>query len=83
MARGLRSERFHEVVSLAEGGCEVRTWECQGGVLARAVKWKYGGVLGGKFEGWCADLKGEAERRVREGGGGGAGGEGEEGGGRV
>ena len=67
VARGLRSERFHEIISLGEGeGCEVRTWECQGGVLARAVKYYYKDVLKIKFEEWCADLKREVERRVCE-----------------
>ncbi len=65
VARGLRSERFHEIIPLGEGkGCEVRTWECQGGVLARAVKYFYKNILKIKFEEWCADLKQEAERRA-------------------
>ena len=67
VARGLRSERFHEIISLPEGkGCEMRTWECQGGVLARAVKYWYKDILKTKFEEWCADLKQEAEKRVGE-----------------
>ena len=65
VARGLKSERFHEIISLGEGkGCEVRTWESQGGVLARVVKYYYKNVLKTKFEEWCADLKREAENRV-------------------
>lgn len=67
VARGLRTERFTEIVELGEGkGCEVRTWECQGGILARMVKYYYKSVLERKFEDWCADLKREAERRERE-----------------
>lgn len=67
VARGLRTERFHEVIELEEGKeCEVRTWECQGGVLARVVKFQYKNVLERKFEQWCAELKNEAERRARE-----------------
>ena len=58
VARGLKTERFHEIIDLGEGkGCEVRTWECQGGVLARAVKYYYKNVLPAKFVEWCADCK--------------------------
>lgn len=67
VARGLRSERFHEIIALeGDKGCEVRTWECQGGVLARAVKYYYNDLLQIKFREWCADLKKEAERRVTD-----------------
>ena len=67
VARGLRSERFHEIIDIDDGhGCEVRTWECQGGVLARAVKYYFKDTLKRKFEEWCADLKREAERRAKE-----------------
>lgn len=66
VARGLRSERFHEIIDLGEGnGCEVRTWENQGGVLARAVKFYYKDVLMKKFQGWCEELKIEAERLAK------------------
>lgn len=68
VARGLRTERFHEIVPLGDGSeCEVRTWECQGGILARAVKFYYKDVLKRKFAEWCEDLKREAERRAGEG----------------
>ena len=63
MARGLRSERFHEVIVLGQEECEVRTWECLGGVLARTVKWFYGGTLMEKFGLWVKDLKECCERR--------------------
>ena len=66
VARGLRSERFHEIIAVGKGQCEVRTWECQGGVLARAVKYYYKEVLKKKFAEWCEDLKREAEKRVNE-----------------
>ncbi len=69
VARGLRSERFHEIIVLGEEECEVRTWECLGGVLARTVKWFYGELLMEKFGVWVGDLKGECERKVREQGG--------------
>ena len=67
VARGLRSERFHEIIVLGEGQCEVRTWECQGGVLARAVKYYYKDTLKKKFAKWCEDLKREAEKRANNG----------------
>ncbi|KAL2050269.1 hypothetical protein ABVK25_009496 [Lepraria finkii] len=67
VARGLRSERFHEIIILGEGQCEVRTWECQGGVLARAVKYYYKDILKKKFAKWCEDLKREAEKRANNG----------------
>lgn len=63
MERGLRSERFHEVIVLGERECEVRTWECLGGLLARTVKWFYGETLMQKFGLWLADLKRESEKR--------------------
>ena len=67
VAMGLKSERWHEIVELGENECEVRTWECQGGFLARAVKFQYKDVLQRKFGEWCQELKREAEQRVREG----------------
>ena len=66
VARGLRSERFHEVIVLGEKECELRTWECLGGVLARTVKWFYMDLLMEKFGVWASDLKRECERRIRE-----------------
>jgi hypothetical protein len=61
VAKGLKTERFHEIIVLAENECEVRTWECQGGVLARVVKWMYKAVLVRKFQDWCDDLKERSE----------------------
>lgn len=69
--RGLKSERFHEVIVMGEHECEVRTWELMGGFLARTVKWFYAKTLQARFEDWCADLKKYAEGKVK--------GEGEEG----
>lgn len=67
VARGLKSERFNEITDLGEGnGCEVRTWENQGGVLARAVKYYYKDVLMEKFQGWCTELKASAEKRAMD-----------------
>ena len=67
VARGLRTERFSEIIDLGEGrGCEYRTWECQGGLLAKTVKWLYQSTLKEKFATWCEDLKREAEKRVND-----------------
>ena len=67
VARGLKSERFNEIIDLGPGkGCEVRTWENQGGVLARAVKFYYKEVLLKKFQQWCMELKAEAEKRAED-----------------
>ncbi|KAF1982490.1 hypothetical protein K402DRAFT_397568 [Aulographum hederae CBS 113979] len=63
---GLKAERFHEVIPLGEGECEVKTWECQGGPLAWAVKWMFGKVLERKFGEWCEGLKVESEKRCAE-----------------
>lgn len=57
VARGLRSERFHEVIVTGENECEVRTWEVMGGVLAYTVKWMFQKTLNSKFELWMNDLK--------------------------
>ncbi|KAK0279014.1 hypothetical protein LTR35_008749 [Friedmanniomyces endolithicus] len=63
VARGLRSERFHEVIAVGEDECEVRTWEVMGGVLALTVKWMYKQTLMEKFRLWCSDLKKYCELR--------------------
>ena len=68
--RGLRTERFHEVIVRGEGECEVRTWELMAGVIARTVKWLYGGVLRERFGEWCVELKGFCEGEGRGEGGG-------------
>lgn len=65
-AKGLRTERFHEVIVRGDEECEVRTWESMGGVLARTVKWLYKKTLEQKFEGWCADLKRYGEEKWLE-----------------
>jgi hypothetical protein len=66
VSMGLHTERFHEIIVIGEGECEVRTWEVMGGVLARTVKWMYKKTLDSKFELWCADLKKVSEARVNE-----------------
>ena len=65
-SKGLRTERFHEVVSLGPNECEVRTWECQGGVLAYTVRWLYKKTLEGKFQLWCNDLKKFCETKAHD-----------------
>ena len=60
-ARGLRTERFHEVVVLGENECEVKTWELMGGLIAKTVKWWYGKLLQERFVDWVSELKGFCE----------------------
>lgn len=69
MTKGLRSERFHEIIPIAgkeNEECEVRTWEIMGGVLAYAVKWLFQGTLQEKFELWTSDLKSWCEKQAVE-----------------
>ncbi|KXT15883.1 hypothetical protein AC579_5523 [Pseudocercospora musae] len=63
-SRGLRSERFHEVIARAENQCEVRTWEVMGGFLAYTVKWMFQKTLDEKFKLWCEDLKKYSEEKA-------------------
>ena len=61
MQKGLQTERFSEIIELEPGkGCEYRTWESQGGPLARQVKSLYG-VLQARFGDWSTDLKNRSE----------------------
>jgi hypothetical protein len=60
-AKGLNTERFHEVIVRDQEQCEVRTWEVMGGVLAHTVKWIYRKTLERKFNDWCTDLKAFSE----------------------
>lgn len=66
VAKGLKTERFHEIVPLSAESCALRTWECQGGSLARVVKWMYKDTLSQKFADWCEDLKRESEKQFQE-----------------
>lgn len=54
---GLKGERFHEVIMRGPNECEVRTWECQAGLLSHVVKWVYTQTLMDKFRLWVDDLK--------------------------
>lgn len=65
-ARGLRTERFHEIIATGPDSCEVRTWELMGGVLARSVKWMYKETLSKRYQDWVEDLKKACEDKVRE-----------------
>lgn len=65
VSRGLRSERFHELIVINENECECRTWEVMGGVLAHTVKWMFSKKLSECFEIWCRDLKARAESLVQ------------------
>ncbi|KAF3002116.1 hypothetical protein E8E13_009923 [Curvularia kusanoi] len=65
-AKGLNTERFHEVIVRGPEQCEVRTWEVMGGVLAHTVKWMYRKTLDRKFGEWCTDLKSFSEKRWAE-----------------
>ncbi|KAJ4339008.1 hypothetical protein N0V95_007901 [Ascochyta clinopodiicola] len=62
-AKGLNTERFHEVIVRGQEQCEVRTWEVMGGVLAHTVKWLYRKTLDKKFDEWCAELKEFGEKK--------------------
>lgn len=68
VARGLKSERFHEVIVVGENECEVRTWEVMGGVLAYTVKWMFQATLRQKFDLWVSDLKKWCEKKHLESG---------------
>ncbi|KAI5367779.1 Putative START-like domain superfamily protein [Septoria linicola] len=63
VARGLRSERFHEIIVKSDHECEVRTWEVMGGLLAYTVKWMFQSTLQTKFELWNSDLKQWCEKK--------------------
>ena len=66
VAKGLRSERFSEVIVRGENECEVRTWELMGGVLAKTVKWFYKDTLNQRFEDWATDLKRFCEEKAKD-----------------
>lgn len=65
-SKGLKTERFHEVIPLGLNECEVRTWENQAGVLAYTVRWLYKKTLEVKFQLWCDDLKQFCEKKMAE-----------------
>lgn len=63
VSRGLRTERFHEIIVLGENECEMRTWEVMGGMLAYTVKWTFQKTLDEKFRLWGDDLKKYCEKQ--------------------
>ena len=65
-SKGLKTERYHEVIALSPNECEVRTWENQAGVLAYTVRWLYKKTLVEKFQLWCDDLKKFCEKKRKE-----------------
>lgn len=65
--RGMKVERFHEVIVRSDEECEVRTWEIMGGILSRLVKLMYKGTLDGKVALWCEDLKKYCEKLHADG----------------
>lgn len=62
-SRGLKTERFHEILITGANECELRTWEVYGGVLAYTVKWMFQKTLDGKFRLWSEDLKKYSEEQ--------------------
>jgi hypothetical protein len=72
----LQAQRVHEIRPIIdeatgkETSCEIVTWECQRGVLAKVVKTLYGKYLQERFEEWvkslgdfCEEFVGKVERR--------------------
>jgi len=70
----LQAQRVHEIrpVKRGDGGeeCEYTTWECQRGVLAKAVKAKAGKYVQERFEegalglkDFCESMGGKVDRR--------------------
>jgi len=53
----LQGERVHEIEPTGEESCIYRTWECQKGHAAKAVKKKYGEYLQKMFEVWASGLR--------------------------
>ncbi|EME38057.1 hypothetical protein DOTSEDRAFT_57656 [Dothistroma septosporum NZE10] len=66
VSRGLKTERFHEIIVLGENECELRTWEVYGGVLAHTVKWMYQKTLNAKFQLWADDLRKYSEQNAAQ-----------------
>ncbi|KAK4500941.1 hypothetical protein PRZ48_009133 [Zasmidium cellare] len=65
-SKGLKTERFHEIIVVGENECELRTWEVYGGVLAYTVKWMFQKTLDAKFRLWSEDLKKYCEEHSKE-----------------
>lgn len=65
MSRGLRVERFHEVIMRGDEECEVRTWEFQTSALAYIVKFMFAATIQERFKDWCEGLKTYCEAQSR------------------
>ena len=71
----LQGQRVHEIRPIVDGtgkesSCEIVTWECQRGLLAKVVKKMYGRYLQERFEEWvkslgdfCEEFVGKVDRR--------------------
>lgn len=71
----LQAQRVHEIRPIVdsagkETSCEIVTWECQRGMLAKVVKTLYGKYLQERFEEWvkslgdyCEEFAGKVDRR--------------------
>jgi hypothetical protein len=71
----LQAQRVHEIRPIVDGtgretGCEIVTWECQKGMLAKVVKSMYGKYLQERFDEWvkslgdyCDEFVGKVDRR--------------------
>jgi hypothetical protein len=71
----LQAQRVHEIRPIVdeagkETSCEIVTWECQKGILAKVVKAVYGKYLQERFEEWvkslgnyCEEFVGKVDRR--------------------
>ncbi|CAF9903908.1 MAG: hypothetical protein GOMPHAMPRED_000617 [Gomphillus americanus] len=64
--RGLKSQRFNEIIITGENTCELRSWECYGGILGRTLKWMYYQTLQDRFADWCRDVKTQSEKVYNE-----------------
>jgi hypothetical protein len=71
----LQGQRVHEIRPIVdeagkETSCEIVTWECQKGILAKVVKGLYGKYMQERFEEWvkslgdyCEEFAGKVDRR--------------------
>jgi hypothetical protein len=71
----LQAQRVHEIRPIVDGtgketSCEIVTWECQKGILAKVVKSMYGKYMQERFEEWvkslgdyCEEFVGKVDRR--------------------
>jgi hypothetical protein len=65
MSKGLKVERFHEIIVRGENECELRTWENQTSLLSHVVKFMFGETIKARFKDWCEGLKKYSEDQVK------------------